>query len=221
MEQKDFWARRAREFAGLYEEPTLLNRLFRRALYLRARMTVERIRSTPGATVLDVGSGPGRNSVLFVKEGGASRVVGVDLAEDMVAMARALAEKHGVADRCTFIRGDFLTADLGAERFDYSAALGVMDYIADPAAMLARMRALSRREAIASFPGFAPLRVAQRRVRYALGGCRVYWFWKSEVEGCYRRAGFPGWELLPCTRAGWLAVGKCGPDAVEGEGAKP
>jgi len=210
MEPRAFWERRAREFAGLYEEPTLFNRLFRKALYLRARMTVERIRATPGAAVLDVGSGPGRNSVLFMKEAGASKVVGVDLAEDMVALARELAAQHGAADRCAFIRGDFMTAEPEGGPFDYAVALGVMDYIADPTAMLARMRALARREVIASFPGFAPLRTAQRRIRYALGGCRVYWFSKSEIEGFFRRAGFPGWELLPCSRAGWLGVGRVG-----------
>ncbi len=210
MEQKAFWERRAREFAGLYEEPTLFNRLFRRALYLRAQMTVERVRAVPGASVLDVGSGPGRNSVLFVKEAGAARVVGVDLAEDMVALARDLAARHGTADRCSFATGDFMKTDPPGAPFDFAVALGVMDYIGDPAPMLARMRGLARREVIASFPGFAPLRVLQRRVRYALGGCRVYWFGRAEIEGFFRSAGFPSWELLPCSGAGWLGVGRTG-----------
>jgi len=210
MEQRDFWHKHARQFADLYDEPTLVNRLFRRALYLRARQTIERIQGVPGAAVLDVGSGPGRNSVLFVKEAGASRVVGVDLAADMVRIARELAERHGVADRCSFAQGDIMTFDPGGGRFDVAVALGVMDYVADPAAMLARMRELSRREVIASFPAFAPLRVAQRRIRYALGGCRVYWFWKSEIEGFFRKAGFAGCELLPCSRAGWLGIGRIG-----------
>ena len=94
MEQKDYWQRHARTFAGLYEKPTWFNRVFRRALYLRTEMVLEEISQKPGATVLDVGCGPGRNSILFVKKGVASSVLGVDLSENMIAMARRLADRR-------------------------------------------------------------------------------------------------------------------------------
>lgn len=207
MEEQRYWERHGRAFADLYERRTLFNRLFRRALYLRAQMTVDEIKRTPGASVLDVGCGPGRNSVLFVKEAGAARVVGVDLAENMIRMARELAERHGVADRCTFVTGDFMAEDLGGQRFDYSVALGVMDYLRDPVPMLARMRELTGKEAIASFPGLAPARATLRWIRYGLRGCGVHWFWKAEIGRLFRDAGFAGSRIARCTLAGWLAKG--------------
>lgn len=207
MEAREYWDRHAEAFAGLYGQPTWFNRVFREALYLRAWMTVEAIQQTPAATVLDVGCGPGRNSVLFVKQGGAARVVGVDLAEEMLQMARHLAEVHGVADRCQFIRADFMDLDLSGQRFDYSAALGVMDYIRDPVPMLSRMRQLTRRQVLATFPGIAPVRMTLRRVRYALRGARVHGFGRGRIERMLAEAGFASWRVERCTRAGWMGVG--------------
>lgn len=210
MEPRAYWEQHARAFAGLYETPTWFNRHFRAALYVRAQMAVEGVRSTPGATVLDVGCGSGRNSVLFVKAGGAARVVGVDLAAEMLRMARETAERHGVADRCTFVRGDIMDVDLHGERFDYSVALGVMDYVRDPTPMLTRMRELTRIRMFASFPGFAPVRMALRTVRYALRGCRVHWFRRGEISRMFADAGCADCRVERCTRAGWMGVGTVG-----------
>jgi 2-polyprenyl-3-methyl-5-hydroxy-6-metoxy-1,4-benzoquinol methylase len=63
---------------------------------------------------------------------GAARVLGVDFAPGMIEIAKQRAERTGVADRCTFTLGDFLTAG-GDEKFDYAIVMGFMDYIADPA----------------------------------------------------------------------------------------
>lgn len=211
MEPRAYWEQHGRAFADLYEKPTLINRLFRRALYLRARMAVEAVRATPGATVLDVGCGSGRNSVLFVKEAGASRVLGVDIAEEMLRLARPLAARHAADDRVAFLQGDFLEVDLGQEVFDYSIALGFMDYFRDPLAILKKMRQHTRRAALATFPGWAPVRMALRKIRYGLRGCGVYGFRKAEIERLYRAAGFAGCRIERCTLAGWMATGYVNP----------
>jgi SAM-dependent methyltransferase len=211
VEQKAYWEQHGKAFAGLYERPTLVNRLFRGALYLRARMAVDAVRAAPGATVLDVGCGSGRNSVLFVKEAGASRVLGVDLSDEMLRMARQLAADHGVADRVSFVQADFLEADLGDEVFDFSVALGFMDYFRDPLPVLQKMRRHTRRAALATFPGWAPLRMALRKIRYGLRGCGVYAFRKGEIERLYREAGFAGCRIERCTLAGWMATGYVNP----------
>jgi len=210
MDPTEYWQKHAQQFAGLYEKPTWFNRTFRRALYLRTEMTVQRIQQTPGATVLDVGCGPGTNSVLFVLKGGASRLVGVDLSQNMIDMARALAEEHGVQDRCEFITGDFMDADVPGGPFDYTTALGVMDYIRDPIPMLARMRQLTTREALATFPGHPPVRMTLRRIRYRLRGSRIFGFSQTKIDRMYRDAGFADCRVERCTGAGYLGIGLVG-----------
>ncbi len=59
----------------------------------------------PGSVVVDVGCGSGILSIIAAKMG-ASRVYGIDAADETVEIASANAAAHGVADRVQFAQGD-------------------------------------------------------------------------------------------------------------------
>jgi methylase of polypeptide subunit release factors len=59
----------------------------------------------PGSVVIDVGCGSGILSIIAAKLG-ASRVYGVDAADETVDVASANAAAHGVGDRIMFAQGD-------------------------------------------------------------------------------------------------------------------
>lgn len=59
----------------------------------------------PGSVVVDVGTGTGILSIIAAKLG-ASKVYGIDAADETVEIATANAEAHGVADRVVFAQGD-------------------------------------------------------------------------------------------------------------------
>ena len=59
----------------------------------------------PGSVVVDVGCGSGILSIIAAKLG-ASRVYGVDAADDTVEIGTSNAERHGVADKVEFAQGD-------------------------------------------------------------------------------------------------------------------
>lgn len=59
-----------------------------------------------GAEVLEVGCGPGYLHRALLRLG-ASRATGVDLSEEMLAIARSEALAEGLADRTAYRRGDF------------------------------------------------------------------------------------------------------------------
>ncbi len=63
-------------------------------------------------TVFDGGAGSGRFSILLAKRG--CRVTHFDISRPMIDKARELAEKEGVSDRITFVKGAL--EDLGAYR---------------------------------------------------------------------------------------------------------
>ena len=71
----------------------------------------------PESVVLDVGSGRGASAVHLAKTIGC-RVVGVTLEEDGYNAARESADRNGVGDRATFLKGDIRQADLEPESFD-------------------------------------------------------------------------------------------------------
>jgi ubiquinone/menaquinone biosynthesis C-methylase UbiE len=59
------------------------------------------IGNVTGQTVLDYGCGNGENSLPLVKRG--ARVIGLDVSEDLLTLAKQRLELHGVGDRATFL----------------------------------------------------------------------------------------------------------------------
>jgi SAM-dependent methyltransferase len=199
---------RAEQFDALYgPQPRWQrwwNQSFRAGLYERAALTVTELRGLENFSVLDVGCGSGRNSLLFA-EAGARRVVGIDIASNMIDLANQAAVASPAAQKLTFVKGDFFTAAFD-EKFDACIALGFFDYIRHPVPALRRMAELANQKVIASFPGVSLLRAPLRKLRYALRGCPVYFYSQKEVEKFFKDAGLPECKIIPYASSGWLAV---------------
>ncbi len=213
MTVERYFQQRADQFDALYADDNklsyLLNRIFRRPLFLRARMAVEAMAGLPrGFTVLDVGCGPGRNSVLFA-QAGAGKVVGIDFSERMLELARAFASSHPGGENCEFVRADFLQQE-GADRYDAVVALGVFDYVSDPTAFLRKMSQAARLVVVASFPGVSLVRTPLRKIRYALRHCPVYFYRRRELDAIARAAGLTDYCVHPCGAygSGFVLVAK-------------
>ena len=213
MSVESYFQSRAERFEALYAEPAWrrwLTRRLRSGLYERAALTLAELSELKDFSVLDVGCGSGRNTLLFV-EAGARRVLGVDLAENMLAMARARA---GHDLRAEFMCADFMQYE-GREPFDAVVALGFFDYVAEPLPVLKKMAALSRNKVIASFPGNFFPRAPLRRLRYRLQGCPVYFYEPATLEKIFDRAGLRQRRLLPCGTSGYLVVAEAAKRAAE------
>ena len=96
----------------------------------------------PGRSLLDVGSGPGTLTVDLARHVAPGRVVGVDVAEDVVEAARRHLGEARAGDATTppveFVAGDFRTLALG-EPFDVVHAHQVLQHLRDPVGALAAM----------------------------------------------------------------------------------
>ena len=71
----------------------------------------------PGGRAVDVGTGSGALAVTLAALAPQLDVVAVDISPAALEVARANAERHGVADRVTFVQGDLLMPVLN-QRFD-------------------------------------------------------------------------------------------------------
>ena len=110
-----FFDEYAREFDAIYgTRNTPLNQFinphFRQSMRLRYEKTLEGCDPIEGRSVIDIGCGPGHFAITLAQRG-ADPVLGVDFAEGMLDIARDHAAKAGVAERCRFEFGDFLTED--------------------------------------------------------------------------------------------------------------
>jgi SAM-dependent methyltransferase len=137
---------------------------------------------TPGR-VLDVGCGSGRFSVRLARRDW--EAVGIDFAEEMIALARRRALEAGVGDRCHFEVADFLDWHDDVP-FDLALAIGVFDYVAEPAPLLARLAAVSNGRVVASFPKRVHPLVPLRWARLRAAGCPVHFYGRAQVEALGR-----------------------------------
>ncbi len=74
------------------------------------------------AEIADVGTGSGIIAVCAAKQLPAARVLAIDRGKAALAVARANAETHGVADRVEFVEGDLFDGVPAEPRFDIIAS---------------------------------------------------------------------------------------------------
>jgi SAM-dependent methyltransferase len=194
---------KARQFDDLYQDERLLVRLLRPGLFRRRQLAVDTVRSLPEPHVLDVGCGSGRIGE-FVLEAGAERYVGIDFAETMIALARDRLERY--AERVTLVPADFLETPI-SERFDVILALGLFDYLPEPALFVRRMDELCGAGGcvVASFPAWSWLKGPIRKIRYEwIGDCRIFNYTADGIERMFLDGGFGRVEIVAPGRHGYL-----------------
>ncbi len=101
-----FFDRYAHDFDAIYAGrrrayQRATDRLLRHSMFLRYRKTLATCNPVAGATVLDVGCGPGHYGIALA-QAGARRVDGIDISGEMVKLAGTKARRANVASRCHF-----------------------------------------------------------------------------------------------------------------------
>ena len=109
---------------SVYANKSKLEALLGRALW----------REISDKVVIDFGCGTGAEAIEMA-ERGARRVIGVDIQERFLAVARERALAAGVADRC-----DFVTSP--SEPADVIVSIDAFEHFSDPAGILRTMRAM-------------------------------------------------------------------------------
>ncbi|MSP59301.1 MAG: methyltransferase domain-containing protein [Myxococcales bacterium] len=186
-----YFDREAERFDAIYDKEKPLHQqigdaLFRRVIHERFSLVLNAI-GAPGRTLLDVGCGPGRYGVELARRG-AARCLGVDVAQPMIDIATAEAEKAGVADRCAWQVSDFLSWQ-SDEPFDAVVAMGYYDYLEDPLPHVEKMIGHTRDRLFASFPKRWEVRTPLRVLRFQLARGFVRFYSRPEVIDLFRRAG--------------------------------
>ena len=201
-----YWNKTASSFDSIYTGQgrsgllRLLDRSLRKDMYQRFEWVMERSGDVTGQSICDIGCGSGRFVTEFAKRG-ATRVVGVDPAAEMLQLAGELVHRDGTAAACEFVQADVLDYAPG-ESFDLVIAIGLWDYISQPTDRLRRIRAITRGRFLSAWPRFWTWRMPVRKLRLQyLLGCPVYFYRSPQVRQLLGQAGF---EVLSCVTIGKL-----------------
>jgi 2-polyprenyl-3-methyl-5-hydroxy-6-metoxy-1,4-benzoquinol methylase len=190
---QQYWDVRSDLFANYYKKPSLFDKAFRKAVYVRTAVVLNTVKEFDQPTVLDIGSGPGVNSVTWLKNSNAKFLLGIDFAESMNEYARKHAQAEGVGDRCKFIAGDFMKHDFKGEKFTVSAACGVLDYVKESKEFMQKMDAVTSGAFVVSWPENG-LRMALRRYRYTTP---VYHYDEAAIRKLHEGLNIKSLEIMP------------------------
>jgi len=188
---KGYWEKVAKDFDTIYsgEKSSFnrwLDRVFRKDMYDRLRLTLEECSDDNVQSVLDVGTGSGRFCVPLAKQ--KEKIVGIDFSAPMIELAKRHSRESGVEDRCDFHVGDFMEIDFDST-FDAILAIGVFDYVNNQVPFLKKMGQLADRKIVTTWPVLWSWRVLPRWVRLNLSGCPVYFYTANKVRKLHEEAG--------------------------------
>ncbi|HEV2460725.1 MAG TPA: methyltransferase domain-containing protein [Ktedonobacterales bacterium] len=107
--------------------------------------TYELMRVEPGQYVLDLGCGPGTDTIPLARiVGPGGRVVGVDFDPEMLAEAARRAHEAGVAGWVQHLQAEATALPLGPDTCDASRSERLFQHLVDPAAALAEMARVTK-----------------------------------------------------------------------------
>lgn len=192
LQQQSYWNNTVSDFDAIYSHKkgtleNFLDRYFRWDMYARYEYTLKHSEPIVGKSFLDIGCGTGVYSVELAKRG-ARKVIGLDIAQNMLDVCRKRSESAGVA-QCEFIHSDLIEYRPDS-KFDVSIGIGLFDYIRDPLPVLKKMHELTSEKIIISVPRLWTWRAPVRKVRLGLKGCSVYFYSRRRSEELLRQAGF-------------------------------
>lgn len=157
----------------------LVNQHLRRSILERFRRTMEGCLPYQGQTILDIGCGPGIYSIELAK--GGAHITGIDFAIAMVRLAQKRAEEHPVSN-CNFVVADFFSPPFPKNhKFNYTIAMGIMDYISNPKSFIKTMLSVTQKKAFISFPLAGGFLAWQRSFRYRLSHCPLFLYTENQV----------------------------------------
>jgi 2-polyprenyl-3-methyl-5-hydroxy-6-metoxy-1,4-benzoquinol methylase len=187
----------AEDFDTIYrEQQPVLRRLrdrVRGTVTKRLEFVQELVASERCRSILDVGCGSGRFGLALARRGVV--VHGIDFAPQMISLARELAAGAGVSNLATFDAVDFLTWSKGdVGRYDLGIAMGVLDYVDDPVAIVSATASLVDRVAI-SFPKRLHPLVPARIIKFRRAGCPLFLYRKSDVMRIASDSGLTEFEV--------------------------
>ena len=182
----------------------LMDKLFRQVMMKRFEEVLVNTKSEQIQTILDIGCGPGHYCVEFLKQG--KEVLGIDISANMLEIARQHTSTiNDDATKVEFVSGDYTELTL-SKKYDAACLMGFFDYIKTPIDILTKLKEDVNKEIYMSFPQAGGILAWQRKIRYSIKNCPLYYYSQNDVKDLLKRAGLDNFEIKDLKRDYFVKV---------------
>tara|TARA_B100001093_G_C26844055_1_gene1021921 strand:- start:979 stop:1641 length:663 start_codon:yes stop_codon:yes gene_type:complete len=184
----------SKKFSSIYNENDqkrslfnkIIDKFFRKAIYLRYKKTIDQTADKSIETILDVGCGPGHFTLTCLEQG--KKVVALDIAKEMLNLTKKRAVESGLENNLQIKFGDYLTTNF-ENKFDAIIVMGFFDYVEDPVTVLKKLLNECNKQIYISIPGTFGIFGIQRRFRYWIKRCPLYLYSNERLINILKEAG--------------------------------
>lgn len=164
-----------------------LDKYFRLSMRLRYELVLKYTASAALKTILDVGCGGGVYCEALLN--GGKIVTGLDIAEGMLELAEQKTKKYLAEGKVNYVHSGYLEHAF-TKQFDAAVLVGFFDYIKTPMDIFKKLEKEITKELLMSFPKSGGLLGWQRKVRYRMRNCPLYYYSKSDLESLLAKMGW-------------------------------
>ena len=206
---KDFFSGYAEEFDSIYGDGSprsffnrLMDKSFRYSMYERHKRTLNFLKEKQVTSVLDVGCGSGRYCTDLALLG--INVLGVDLSESMISLGKSNAAKNNLSN-ISYKVGSYLDTATKT-KYDASILMGFFDYIEKPTDIFLKLKKDTNKYILASFPKGRGFLAWQRKIRYQLRNCQLFYYSKESIAEIMDECSIKNYEIQDNDREYFLIV---------------
>lgn len=164
----------------------LMDKLFRQSMLLRFNETLKETANPSINSILDVGCGSGVYCIEFLKQG--KEVVGLDIAEGMLEIARTKTAEYYNSGQISFLLSGYMEYEF-QRKFDAAVLMGFFDYIKEPVELIRKLQKDTTKEIYMSFPKKGGFLTWQRKLRYNMRNCPLYFYSKKSLANILNDSG--------------------------------
>ena len=193
----------AKDFQSIYGNAKrnawykVMDKWFRKSMMERFKYSVDYAENSEIKTILDVGCGPGHYLHAFLEIG--KTVTGIDIAKNMVELSAQKNKESVELGKLTLIVDEYSTHQF-EKPFDASCLMGFFDYIEVPEKIIEKLRKDVIKEFWMSFPKSKHVLTWQRKIRYAMRNCPLFFYTKNQIESILKSQNINNYSIIDLDR---------------------
>ena len=164
-----------------------LDTYFRKSMRLRYDLVLKYTANPGIKTVLDVGCGGGVYCEALLNAG--KIVTGLDIAAGMLELAEIKTDNFIKEGRVNYVHSGYLEHEF-SQKFDAAVLVGFFDYIKTPMEVFKKLETEVTKELLMSFPKSGGFLGWQRKVRYKIRNCPLYYYSKKDLQTLFAKIGW-------------------------------